>query len=52
MSTSPTEITEFFQENGYYLAKGVYSPAEVAELERQHGFRINPDGSRTDLKAP
>jgi ectoine hydroxylase-related dioxygenase (phytanoyl-CoA dioxygenase family) len=33
MSTSPTEITEFFQENGYYLAKGVYSPAEVAELE-------------------
>jgi len=33
MSTSPTEITEFFQENGYYLAKGVYSPTEVAELE-------------------
>jgi phytanoyl-CoA hydroxylase len=33
MSTSPTEITSFFHENGYYLAKGVYSPAEVAELE-------------------
>jgi ectoine hydroxylase-related dioxygenase (phytanoyl-CoA dioxygenase family) len=33
MSTSPAEITEFFQKNGYYLAKGVYSPAEVAELE-------------------
>ena len=33
MSTSPTEITEFFQKNGYYHAKGVYSPAEVAELE-------------------
>jgi hypothetical protein len=23
--------------------------AEVAELERQHGLRINPDGSRTEL---
>jgi DNA invertase Pin-like site-specific DNA recombinase len=23
--------------------------AEIAELERQHGFRINPDGSRTEL---
>lgn len=34
MSTSPTEITSFYQENGYYLAKGVYSPAEVAELEK------------------
>jgi ectoine hydroxylase-related dioxygenase (phytanoyl-CoA dioxygenase family) len=34
MSTSPAEITKSFQENGYYLAKGVYSPAEVAELER------------------
>jgi phytanoyl-CoA hydroxylase len=34
MSTSPAEITKSFQENGYYLAKNVYSPAEVAELER------------------
>jgi phytanoyl-CoA hydroxylase len=33
MSTSKTEITESFQENGYYLAKGVYSSAELAELE-------------------
>ena len=33
MSTSPAEITKFYQENGYYHAKGVYSPAEVAELE-------------------
>src|SRR5271154_3567174 len=33
MSASSAEITKFFQENGYYLAKGVYSPAEVAELE-------------------
>jgi phytanoyl-CoA hydroxylase len=33
MSTSPTEITKFFQKNGYYLAKSVYSPTEVAELE-------------------
>ncbi len=28
-----TEIGRFFAENGYYLAKGVFSPAEVAELE-------------------
>jgi ectoine hydroxylase-related dioxygenase (phytanoyl-CoA dioxygenase family) len=32
MSASPAEITKFFQENGYYIAKGVYSPVEVAEL--------------------
>jgi ectoine hydroxylase-related dioxygenase (phytanoyl-CoA dioxygenase family) len=34
MSTSPSEIAKSYNENGYYLAKGVYSPAEVAELER------------------
>lgn len=34
-STPPsTEIHQFFQENGYYHAKGVYSPFEVKELER------------------
>ena len=33
MSTSLAEITASFQKDGYYLAKGVYSPAEVAELE-------------------
>ena len=33
MSTSPTEITAAFQKDGYYLAKSVYSPTEVAELE-------------------
>jgi ectoine hydroxylase-related dioxygenase (phytanoyl-CoA dioxygenase family) len=33
MSTSPTEIAAFFEKNGYYLAKGVYSPREVAELD-------------------
>lgn len=27
------EIKLFFEENGYYLAKGVYSPQEVRELE-------------------
>lgn len=30
-----SEITEFFQENGYYLARGIYSPAEVSELEEE-----------------
>lgn len=26
--------TEFYNENGYYVAKGVFNPAEVADLER------------------
>jgi phytanoyl-CoA hydroxylase len=34
MNISPTEITEFYRENGYYHAKGVYSSAQVAELEQ------------------
>jgi phytanoyl-CoA hydroxylase len=34
MSISLAEITKSFQENGYYLAKNVYSPTEVADLER------------------
>lgn len=29
----PEDIKAFFEENGYYVARGVYSPAEVAELE-------------------
>jgi len=33
MSASPREISAFFQENGYYHARGVYSPAEIRELE-------------------
>jgi phytanoyl-CoA hydroxylase len=33
MSTSPAEISAFFHENGYYVAKGVYSPDEIATLE-------------------
>jgi len=34
MSTSLPEITASFSKNGFYLAKGVYSPAEIAELAR------------------
>jgi phytanoyl-CoA hydroxylase len=33
MSTSPSEIGAFFYENGYYHARGVYSPDEVVRLE-------------------
>jgi ectoine hydroxylase-related dioxygenase (phytanoyl-CoA dioxygenase family) len=33
MSTTPSEIHQFFHENGYYHAKGVFNPAEVYELE-------------------
>lgn len=31
----PTEIKAFFDDNGYYFARGVFSPAEIAELERE-----------------
>jgi ectoine hydroxylase-related dioxygenase (phytanoyl-CoA dioxygenase family) len=34
MSTSLAEITKSFQEDGYYVARNVYNPAELAELER------------------
>ena len=36
MSASNPEISKFFQQNGYYHARGVYSPGEVSELE--HDF--------------
>jgi phytanoyl-CoA hydroxylase len=64
MSTSSAEITASFQKDGYYLAKGVYSPAEVAELEtdfdhivRQlHGsgeeVAVRWQGAATDKIAP
>ena len=31
--THMSSINEFYQENGYYIARGVYSPEEVRELE-------------------
>lgn len=31
-----TEITTFYREHGYYHARGVYSPAEVAELTEDY----------------
>jgi phytanoyl-CoA hydroxylase len=31
----PHEIKSFFDANGYYLARAVYSPTEIAELERE-----------------
>jgi phytanoyl-CoA hydroxylase len=36
MTTTPIsqDIQAFFQENGYYHARGVYSPTELRELER------------------
>jgi len=33
--TADTEIGRRFAEDGYYIAKGVFSPAEVAELESE-----------------
>ena len=41
MSTSLPEITASFQKNGYYLAKGVYSNAEVAELATDFDRIVN-----------
>jgi phytanoyl-CoA hydroxylase len=29
-----SEVSDFYKENGYYVARGIYSPAEVKELER------------------
>jgi ectoine hydroxylase-related dioxygenase (phytanoyl-CoA dioxygenase family) len=34
MSASHSEISQFYQENGYYHARGVYSPAEISLLEQ------------------
>jgi phytanoyl-CoA hydroxylase len=31
---TPASIRKFFDENGYYLARGVYSPAALGEMER------------------
>jgi phytanoyl-CoA hydroxylase len=33
MSIPPSDIDQFFHENGYYVARGVYSRAEIGELE-------------------
>ena len=33
MTDSKAEIKAFFEENGYYVARGVYSAGEIAELE-------------------
>ena len=33
MSTTTPEINQFFHENGYYLAKGVFNADEIRELE-------------------
>ena len=32
---SSSEIKTFFDENGYYFAKGVFNPAKISELERE-----------------
>ena len=49
------EIHTFFEENGYYLAKGVFSPDEVSKLEiefdrvlQQLGERDNTDSSNSN----
>ena len=33
MLNSPNEISEFYQKNGYYHARGVFSTSEIKELE-------------------
>lgn len=53
MSISLAEITKSFQENGYYLAKNVYSPAEVAELERDFDrivAQLRGSGEKVDAR--
>ncbi|MCA9447760.1 MAG: phytanoyl-CoA dioxygenase family protein [Candidatus Omnitrophica bacterium] len=31
-----SDVKEFFENNGYYHAKGVFSPSEIVELEREY----------------
>jgi phytanoyl-CoA hydroxylase len=35
MPSSPRAIRSFFQKNGYYLARGLFKPAEIKRLERE-----------------
>ncbi len=37
---SPQQIKAFFEANGYYLARGLFKPAEVATLEREFDFIV------------
>ncbi len=53
MTTSSTEITESFQKNGYYHARGVYSPAEISDLERDFDRiveQISTSGEETNAR--
>lgn len=46
-----TSIKEHFADHGYYLAKGVYSPAEIAALERDFDRivdQLSVSGERID----
>ncbi len=53
MSTSSTEISEFFQTNGYYHAKGVFFPAEIRELETDFDHivhQLKGSGEEVDVR--
>jgi ectoine hydroxylase-related dioxygenase (phytanoyl-CoA dioxygenase family) len=37
---TPQQIKAFFEANGYYLARGLFKPAEIAALEKEFDFII------------
>lgn len=48
-----TEIHSFFEKNGYYLAKGVFSPEQVQELEADFDRivdQLNQSGESVDAR--
>ncbi|MBS1726179.1 MAG: phytanoyl-CoA dioxygenase family protein [Armatimonadetes bacterium] len=53
VAPSAEEIRQEFFEKGYYLAKGVFSPSEVAELERDFDRivdQLNASGENTNAR--
>lgn len=50
---TPQEIKAFWDENGYYHAKGVFSPSEVRELESEFDWivsRLNSSGEESNAR--
>src|ERR1700742_1731278 len=53
MSISPSEISAFYNENGYYHAKGVFSPQEIAVLEQDFDHMVHQlhnSGEQVDIR--
>lgn len=52
MEPTAQEIGNFFQENGYYLGKGVFSPGEIRQLDEDFDRIVNQlQGGSEDVNA-